>query len=217
MNLRERVNSKIFVDTLISHFKMRANASGFMVCPFHSDSRPSFKVYGKEKGWFCFQCQRGGGAVEFLAYLKRCSFEMATKALAKKWGISEQTDFANLSIATLSDEERARLEQASRHSFFIGWQRQKCIDFFAELEKVPSKYKEFVYDAWYNFGIPHLERYRYLYLTDGSSRVLDKYVPEFKDFIKSKVHCWRYHAETGTHSKILRARSDKVEARTRSA
>jgi hypothetical protein len=39
-------------------------------CPFHEDWRPSFHCYeDAESGWYCFQCTRGGGIVDFGALL----------------------------------------------------------------------------------------------------------------------------------------------------
>ncbi len=46
------------------------NRAGFVQCPLHDDWNPSLKVYDRAKrGWFCFQCRRGGSIFDFGAHL----------------------------------------------------------------------------------------------------------------------------------------------------
>jgi hypothetical protein len=46
------------------------NRADFVQCPFHDDWNPSLKVYDRAKrGWFCFQCRRGGDIYSLAAHL----------------------------------------------------------------------------------------------------------------------------------------------------
>lgn len=40
---------------------------GQVLCPLHEERTPSCKVWPDERGWYCFGCQQGGGAVELAA------------------------------------------------------------------------------------------------------------------------------------------------------
>jgi DNA primase len=57
------------------------------LCPFHAEKSPSFSV-DQDKGLFyCFGCQKGGSAVQFLMELDKLSFPEAMEELAKRAGV----------------------------------------------------------------------------------------------------------------------------------
>ena len=61
------------------------NLSG--LCPFHSETKPSFTV-APEKGIFhCFGCGAGGNVFSFLMQYHRLSFPEAVQELARRYGI----------------------------------------------------------------------------------------------------------------------------------
>ena len=61
------------------------NLSG--LCPFHSETKPSFTV-APEKGIFhCFGCGVGGNVFSFLMHYHRLSFPEAVQELARRYGI----------------------------------------------------------------------------------------------------------------------------------
>ena len=61
------------------------NLSG--LCPFHSETKPSFTV-APEKGIFhCFGCGVGGNVFSFLMQYHRLSFPEAVQELARRYGI----------------------------------------------------------------------------------------------------------------------------------
>jgi DNA primase len=61
------------------------NLSG--LCPFHSETKPSFTV-APEKGIFhCFGCGAGGNVFSFLMAYHRLSFPEAVQELARRYGI----------------------------------------------------------------------------------------------------------------------------------
>lgn len=52
-------------------------------CPFpdHQDNSPSFGVHPKENRFYCFGCQKGGGSVQFLSFIKRLTLQGAVEHL----------------------------------------------------------------------------------------------------------------------------------------
>jgi DNA primase len=72
------------------------------LCPFHSEKSPSFNVDPDKGLYYCFGCQKGGSAVQFLMDLEKLSFPEAMEELAKKAGIALEVEEAP------SDEERER-------------------------------------------------------------------------------------------------------------
>lgn len=56
-------------------------------CPFHSERTPSFTVNPARNRWFCFGCQKGGDAVEFLREHQNMSFSEAIEYLCRKYSI----------------------------------------------------------------------------------------------------------------------------------
>ncbi|MGD8560882.1 MAG: DNA primase [Desulfarculaceae bacterium] len=58
------------------------------LCPFHSDSDPSFKV-DREKGtWYCFGCSEGGSVFNFIMKDEGLSFPEAVREVASRCGIA---------------------------------------------------------------------------------------------------------------------------------
>jgi DNA primase len=72
------------------------------LCPFHNEKTPSFHV-DQDKGlYYCFGCQKGGSAVQFLMELEKLSFPEAMEELAKRAGIPLEVEEAP------SEEEKER-------------------------------------------------------------------------------------------------------------
>ncbi len=57
------------------------------LCPFHAEKSPSFSVDADKGLFYCFGCQKGGSAVQFLMELDKLSFPEAMEELAKRAGI----------------------------------------------------------------------------------------------------------------------------------
>lgn len=56
------------------------------VCPFHEDNKPSFS-YNEETGlWYCFVCDTGGDAIQFVRNIEECSFEEAKRIVNESLG-----------------------------------------------------------------------------------------------------------------------------------
>ena len=61
------------------------NLSG--LCPFHSETKPSFTVAPEKGIFYCFGCGAGGNVISFLMQYHRLSFPEAAQELARRYGI----------------------------------------------------------------------------------------------------------------------------------
>ena len=57
------------------------------LCPFHSESKPSFMVSAEKQIYHCFGCGAGGNVFNFLMTYHNSSFFEAVKELARKYGV----------------------------------------------------------------------------------------------------------------------------------
>lgn len=89
------------------------------LCPFHSDTTPSFYVSPSKNICKCFACNEGGSSVHFIMKHEQMTYVEALKFLAKKYGIEVKE-------RELSDKEVEA--QNERESLFIITEYAK--DFF---------------------------------------------------------------------------------------
>jgi DNA primase len=57
------------------------------LCPFHSETKPSFTVAPDKGIFYCFGCGAGGNVISFLMQYHRLSFPEAAQELARRYGI----------------------------------------------------------------------------------------------------------------------------------
>lgn len=88
------------------------------ICPLpdHHERTPSFAVNIQENRFNCFGCQRGGGPVQFLAYLKNVpSIQIAKELL----GNFDEEDFDNDYINNNIEIRKLLFEYADFHYKFL--------------------------------------------------------------------------------------------------
>ncbi|MCL2082394.1 MAG: DNA primase [Oscillospiraceae bacterium] len=61
-------------------------------CPFHSEKDPSFSVTPEKGAFYCFGCQAGGGAIQFLMMSENLDFHDAVELLARHAGLEVPED-----------------------------------------------------------------------------------------------------------------------------
>lgn len=80
---------------------------GKAICPFHTDKRPSMKVYAD--GYYCFSCGNGGDAIKFVARMDHLPNHSAAQRVAEIGGITlPESDYRG--------RERARRIAAARRA-----------------------------------------------------------------------------------------------------
>jgi len=89
----EEIQRQTDIVGLISQYvplkKLGRNFRG--LCPFHSEKNPSFYVNPEKGIYYCFGCQKGGNAVNFLMEYEKLDFPDAVRRLAKNLGIEIDT------------------------------------------------------------------------------------------------------------------------------
>ena len=108
----ERIKEAADIVDVVSEFVSlrRAGSSYKGLCPFHSDSNPSFSVSPSRGTCHCFTCGEGGDSVGFLMKHEQLSYPEALRWLAKRYGIEIQEK-------EMTDEQRRK--QNEREDMFI--------------------------------------------------------------------------------------------------
>ena len=57
------------------------------LCPFHSETKPSFTVAPDKGIFYCFGCGAGGNVISFIMQHQRLSFPEAAQELARRYNI----------------------------------------------------------------------------------------------------------------------------------
>ncbi|HHT25221.1 MAG TPA: DNA primase [Clostridiaceae bacterium] len=70
----------------------KSSVNYFGLCPFHSETKPSFSVSPGKQIFYCFSCQRGGNVIKFIQDIENVSFPDAVRILAEKANIEIPTD-----------------------------------------------------------------------------------------------------------------------------
>lgn len=88
------IRSNVSCSDVAEHYSMGMNKKGFMLCPFHNDSRPSLKVYnGTERdehsGFYCFSCGKHGSVIDLVSGYFGISPRESVELLARDYGISQ--------------------------------------------------------------------------------------------------------------------------------
>lgn len=99
-----QIKSTLTMSEVVEHYGFEINR-GLMLCPFHSDSHPSLKVYPGSRGWYCWVCNEGGTVIDFVAKL----FHLTPRQAA----IRIDNDF-RLGLSTEKPDRRAVNEWVER-------------------------------------------------------------------------------------------------------
>jgi len=89
--LLERVN---LVDIISQDIRLKQNGNNWVgLCPFHSDSKPSFSVSPSKGLYYCFGCQAGGNALTYMKEARGFSFVEAVQEMARTAGMDLPDDW----------------------------------------------------------------------------------------------------------------------------
>lgn len=80
------------VDVITQYLPLKKVGKNYRaLCPFHSEKAPSFYVSPEKGIYYCFGCQKGGNAINFLMEFEHLDFPDAIKKLARGLGIDIDT------------------------------------------------------------------------------------------------------------------------------
>ncbi len=75
------------VDIVGEYVQLKKQGRNFFgLCPFHSESTPSFSVNQEKQIFHCFGCGKGGNVITFMMEIEGFSFRQAIEFLADKSG-----------------------------------------------------------------------------------------------------------------------------------
>lgn len=85
----EEIKSKLDIVAIVSEYVQLKKAGTRMsgLCPFHNERTPSFSVSPDMQFWYCFGCNEGGDAINFVMRMEGLEFPEALKVLAKRTGV----------------------------------------------------------------------------------------------------------------------------------
>ncbi|MEA3346081.1 MAG: DNA primase [Chloroflexota bacterium] len=107
MSKIDEVKSRLDIVDIVSDYvelrKSGRNYSG--LCPFHSDTEPSFVVFPETQGWHCFGCGEGGDVFTFIMKREGLTFGEALRLLARRAGVE---------LKPLTEEQKKAAAQRER-------------------------------------------------------------------------------------------------------
>jgi DNA primase len=100
----EEVKAKVdIVDVVGEHVVLKKRGKDYLgTCPFHQEKSPSFSVSPTKQMYYCFGCQAGGNAINFMMELGKQSFTEVVLDLARRYQVPVQT---------LEPEQRQELQR----------------------------------------------------------------------------------------------------------
>lgn len=106
----ELVKSSISMVELAELYGLESNRKGQILCPFHTDTNPSLKLYDEVgKGFYCFACQAGGSVIDFVMLYESIDFTEAVKKLG---------DYLNLDGTSQSEFSQRRQEREQQRKYY---------------------------------------------------------------------------------------------------
>lgn len=90
----QEISERTDIGELVSRYvSLKRSGADFLgLCPFHSEKTPSFRVTPSKQMFYCFGCQKGGGAIQFLMQIENLSFADAVKKLGAECGVAVTDD-----------------------------------------------------------------------------------------------------------------------------
>lgn len=91
----EQLLSAIDIADLVAEYVTPGKKSGRnfkALCPFHSEKTPSFSVDANKQFYYCFGCQKGGNAINFIREIENVGYRDAVEILSNKAGLTIPED-----------------------------------------------------------------------------------------------------------------------------
>ena len=139
----EEVKQRLDMRTVAEHYGLQVNRQGLCLCPFHSDSHPSMKIYQNGRGYYCFTCQNGGDIVKFVARLFGLPNEAACRKLIEDFSLP-------IKLEGLTYREKRERQQAQKRY-------EELRRFQTEARTILNEYWKLLCDAAHCFSSPHFD------------------------------------------------------------
>lgn len=111
----DRLDLKAFYSSELPSLKVNGSGMGQALCPFHSDTKPSFSVDLKTGGFRCFGCDAKGSTFDFVMKKNGLDFSGAKALLAKEAGLLHEPKRKIAATYDYTDESGNHLFQVVRY------------------------------------------------------------------------------------------------------
>lgn len=146
MLITDEIKMRVSALDAFNLYGISVDKKGFACCPFHAEKTASMKVYGGQRGYYCFGCGKSGDVISFVCEYFDLSFKEATKKL--------NADFAlGLPIGEKIDKRKQLEMKKQAHQKKKEQQRKQeelerlqtalydAHDYFIRLDRQMQKYK----------------------------------------------------------------------------
>ncbi len=99
------IKTRLSIESVLSHYNLKANNTGMLCCPFHDDKTPSMQIYRDTNTYCCFSsnCEAGtGDVIDFIQLQDKCSKHEALLKAKSLLGINESAPSQLSKIALLT-------------------------------------------------------------------------------------------------------------------
>ncbi len=113
---------------------IKVNRQGFAVCPLHSDTDASLKVYDGDRGWTCYGCHKGGDVINLAKAYYGVTFSETIRRLNDDFSLGLELDkspsvrdrFVFAAQRTVANENRRREDRKEEliekeYLDWLGW------------------------------------------------------------------------------------------------
>lgn len=80
------------ITKVLSHYGITPDKNNHIKCPFHSDDKPSCKIYPETGTFHCFGCGATGDQIEFIQKMEKCDKHRALKKATELTGDIKNKD-----------------------------------------------------------------------------------------------------------------------------
>jgi DNA primase len=80
------IKNRLSITKVLAHYNIKIDKNHHIKCPFHSDDKPSCKIYPETGTFHCFGCGATGDQIEFIEKYEKCSKHEALKKAAELSG-----------------------------------------------------------------------------------------------------------------------------------
>lgn len=174
MDIKDEIRSRLPIEQLVAQYcQLKKKGRNYVcLCPFHSDSNPSFLVSPDKGIGYCFACQSGGDIFSFMQKIESVDFPTAIKMLAEKAGVEMPKEkFHGASAVSKDEKTRIRECLESAQKFY----QKKLKEVPAALEYVRKR------------GVPDalIEKFGICYAPDSFSETYDHLIKA--NFTRSEI------------------------------
>jgi DNA primase len=119
--VKSRVLQETDIIALISQsVKLKRRGKDFVgLCPFHQEKTPSFSVSPSKQRFYCYGCEKGGNAIDFVMLRDRVEFKDGLRLLAEAAGIELPTRSRESGGSSSANERQALYDAQSSAAMFF--------------------------------------------------------------------------------------------------